>query len=249
MGQSVLDFNDDTQDHDLRFRDLLKQFCLRAGQEGYVLRAEGPTSWETYLKLPQFQRQKILAQFETYYSAAVSTLNSGDKLSDSKSILWWFIKELGMKPTSDIFERINPKDVIEVYGSDFIQIFRNLNFFEICSYPVMDLFIYEWRELFKRDERVTAELAEVAFKVLKNEITHTCEFPVQWHKMEEIFSDQLYTLNIYHKYISPLTARSGATEAFIVVTEAKVVGTAKAVGNNARSESETAKVISIDRSP
>ncbi|NJL24241.1 MAG: hypothetical protein HC902_03040 [Calothrix sp. SM1_5_4] len=75
------------------------------------------------------------------------------------------MRELGLRPTADLFGELDKSDIIEIYSEEHIQLFRTFNMFECISYSLDELFSYEWWDLFQRDPAITEQLTQVAISL------------------------------------------------------------------------------------
>ncbi|MCC6277203.1 MAG: hypothetical protein IT289_04730 [Oligoflexia bacterium] len=159
---------------------------------------------ERYLGLPLERRIEISERFESYKSVCESIVESGQSLRDSTVFLWKMLSRLKMRPGPDLFDKLKNDDIIEIYDSNSVQIFRNLRFFEICSYSLLEVFTYELWELYRRDTDVTKALIDTVSKVFTNQTQGAVPAGVPDHVVEEIFSESKCRYYIRQKYISPL---------------------------------------------
>ncbi len=202
---------------------LAERFCTVANKNGYDII---PYTEKSMINLKQVEKNKLLEihnNLLSYYQLVGGALDQGKKISDSKSILWALLKEMNLRPTSDIFDKIEKDDIVEAYGTDFKQIFRNLRFFDFCSYSLTDIFMYEWRDLFERDQRIALQLAEVAMNVTLGKTKGTTTLGVDAHLMQETFSEGRNKFNVTHKYLSPLYDKGSNIVAFIAISEAEIL--------------------------
>ncbi|MCB0404323.1 MAG: hypothetical protein KDD51_06020 [Bdellovibrionales bacterium] len=200
-----------------RMGDLLESFCSLASREGYSLKPYDPSRpLEKYQQLPHAQQKMILDAFVTYYQACLQALEEGGDLGDSDfKIFWNILKRLGLRPSSDLFDRLNNRDVVEVYTDSYLQIYRNLRFLELCSYPLDHVFSYQWPELFERHKHLNMELYGLTAEILAGKLKGSVPVQQETHLVKEVFSCENRSFWVEHNFISPLYSASGGIPAFV----------------------------------
>jgi hypothetical protein len=182
------------------------------------------TGWERYASLPKKTRQSIYSNFSSYYDLMSSSQHSGIELHESKRLVWNILKLLGMRPCHDLLDKIDEQDVIEIYSSDFLQVFRNLKFMEICSYSMLDTLTHSWSELFMRPSTVTDSLIKRVQFTLSGDVKNTLTADVEEHFLHEIFSTSRNFFRINQKYISPVFFPDGKPAGVVGTLSAELLG-------------------------
>ncbi len=103
-------------------------------------------------------------------------------------------------------EFIADGDIVEVYTEDFVQLYRNNNFFKYCSYDLKTLLQHPFDVLFRRDEEVTRKIAERALECL-NHGKGIEPVGIEPHLMQEHFARNNRVFRIEHKYCSPVFSK------------------------------------------
>jgi hypothetical protein len=145
-------------------------------------------------------------------------LNSGLTESRSNEIkhLTSFLSMMNLKLSDDKFyDYIEDGDMIEVYDSRAIQIYRNWAFFKYCPYSLLELLVNDWNTLFVRPSWVIDRLIEMTPALFAPNAT-----TVQYDLPEYLISARLQKnskgLLFKMKYVSPLLdAESGFPTAFV----------------------------------
>ncbi|MEQ1665720.1 MAG: hypothetical protein ABL927_10130 [Bdellovibrionales bacterium] len=106
----------------------------------------------------------------------------------------------------DIEKHVSPGDIIEVYGEDFVQIYRNRTFFDFCSYDIYTLLSNPFQTLFRRDEDITAKITEKAMQCLTKGAGIEA-VGVEPHLMQEHFARNDKVFEIENKWCSPVYSR------------------------------------------
>lgn len=169
-------------------------------------------------------KQKARAIF--YLDANIELLHEcisqGEDPRNSAQLLWRILRKIKAIPESDIFDKIDDGDVVEVYLDDHIQIFRNLEFFNFCSFTVDELLCGTWYKLYKRDFVTNLKMFKMAFRLLTGRLNKTIPWNVPEHVFDEIGSEERLKHSILLKYLSPLT-NQGKMVGAICISRARLV--------------------------
>jgi hypothetical protein len=211
-------------DLESRLRILIEEFCWQAQRDG--LRVE-PFAVDD--PLAGFRARTLEAQtalyrnFERYYRVCHQHTAKGRSLRATKPLLWEMLKESGLRPCSDLFDRIHEEDVVEVYDSSFMQIFRNTTFMELCTYTMDDIFTREFPELYRRPVEVNNILVSYCTAFFSGERFQTLQTEVPEHDLEEIASRKMRVFRIKQGIISPLFNRARRPVAVVGTLRAKIL--------------------------
>ncbi len=198
-----------------RFKALAGAFCEMTQSIGIQLEPYSDGSLSKFRSLPpEIQTQK-LAAFETYFRCCERAVRSGIGLSDGISLLKAILKDLGLHINEDTASLLTNAEVIEVYRNDLTQLFRNLRFLEICSYPLMDLYVHEISELYRRPHVLTDATIREFTQVLTSTDRKPLFCDVPDHFLEEIFSPGKHKFYIRHKLIAPVMNEKGEVVAAV----------------------------------
>ena len=74
--------------------------------------------------------------------------------------------------------------VIEVYGSDMVQLYRNIHFFQFSSYSLLEISVFEWYTLWKRPSMIQEAMLEDAVACMET-ITPIRPYKVPRHVLRE----------------------------------------------------------------
>lgn len=169
---------------------------------------------------PDDIRERIAGMKDFDALLADHLVGAGEHAHDHKTMMWKFFAKMGFTPTSDIFDRIQDHDVIEIYNMDGDQIYRNLNYFDVVSLSVEDLVGMNWQREFKRNRKVTLHLIGLLFRFATGAFykTYDCaKVPV--HSVQELIAKR-YLIELTFKYISPLK-HNGKCVALVVGTNCR----------------------------
>jgi hypothetical protein len=147
---------------------------------------------------------QVIEDLKFYYSLCSQQVLEGKSLRDSQTFTWRALKACGLTPGSDFLSRIFTGDIVEIYNSDQIQIFRNLEFFDFCSYTLEDLYCREWWKLFERKDSITKSLLNLVPEIFSGEHPQGVHYPVQKHTVKEAASSETFQVALDFKFIGPL---------------------------------------------
>lgn len=142
--------------------------------------------------------------------------------------LWFALKEMGFRPSGDIFGYMQSDNIVEVYDSQGIQIWRNLNFFDVCSYSLEEMFCISWMERYERDASALGEITQLLGEFIGG---RRSAIAANIHNLiKETKSQNLLHIRATHQFIAPLfLAQTDLFAGLIVVSEGKVVSQAAKV--------------------
>jgi hypothetical protein len=150
------------------------------------------------------KQQEIVNTFISYFKVLRSALGKGVDIHDSLSTVWWAIRELGLRPPSDLFNHLEKDDIVEIYSPDHIQVFRSFNFFDLTSYSIEDIFSYSWSELYSRSDFITQEMIEMGSGVISGELSGIVMTNFPLHAVVDKFSPDKDWSLIRHKLFAQL---------------------------------------------
>lgn len=197
----------------LKFMQKLEEFSELLHSEGLIVHSE-PSSYslDLYCRFSVGAQRKFLVGFEKYFELIKEMRSKGLDLFDSRRLTWAFLKSMNWQPCSNTFANIDSKDIIEIYNRDYVQVFRNLQFFEHFNCSVFDLLILDWMTLFKRSSKIEEKIffqMESAFRGLPR---------TQWfkgiekHSIEDRLSKSSHKIWVELKTHSPLISRIKKTK-------------------------------------
>ncbi len=157
-----------------------------------------------FSKLGAEQQDRILVAIRAYLEIYQATLAEGSSVLDSARVIWNTLVKLGYKPTSDIFSHIKNGNIIEIHDNHLVQIFRNINFFNFCSYSLEDLYCYQITDLYKRDFNLEKDLMMVVTKIYKGEVNKTIDPGLRTHFIDEKISLKKLKISAHIQLMSPL---------------------------------------------
>jgi hypothetical protein len=186
------------------FRELAERFCAMAGAVGVRLLPYTEGSLNKFRGLSEDQRILKLAGFKTYFECCERATRAGVGLNDGIGLLKSVLADLGLRVSAETLSYLSDEDVIEVYRCDLTQLFRNLRFLEICSYPLMDLYVNEWPELYRRPHVLTQAIIDEFLQLRASGSDRPLMSRLPEHFLEEIFSPGRHKFYIRQKILAPI---------------------------------------------
>src|ERR1700722_3532445 len=121
-------------------------------------------SLNDFLKLPGSEKNRVLRDV----SRNVEFLPQGRRmtLQAEKEILSKHLSILNLEPYDDIYSFLEKGDVVEIYDKNFLQLYRNWEFVNLCSYTYLDLATRPFFELFDRSPQITNAIVNRVQEIL-----------------------------------------------------------------------------------
>lgn len=205
------------------FRKSLREFSQLAARNNIHVTAYDERSLSPLALLPDPQQKLITENFDRYFKVTSQLSNDEIPLYDSQAFLWRMLRELDLRPCSDLFKKIAPNDVVEIYDLNFIQVFRNTRFMELCSYTLEEVFTHEFPQLFLRPDEITSILVSHCQEIFQGKIKSTIPTHVPDHTLTEIWSKKKREFSIKQGIISPLFDKSGRSVAIVATLQADLI--------------------------
>lgn len=216
--------SDNTDSIEAQFRVVLADLSELFKDIRKYPRSNRSETWSKFRSYPKETQRDCLNRAQLYLEICQTTLNNGGSLSDTSKLLWYAIRKLGLIPSDDLFEYIENSNVVEIYDSNGVQIFRNHRFFDICSYDFPELFTYSWPELYERDDSIDSMIMGYATQIYNKECETTISVEdIPYHKMREKFSPEGFMMEMQERHFSPLKPKSGNNMYLVATSDVRVV--------------------------
>lgn len=134
---------------------------------------------------------------------------------------WNAVKQNNLVICSDIFDKIDREDIIEIWDLEGRQLFRSFHALRYFSYTIEELMSYPFYELFERDLEIEAAYAGEFVRVLKGEVQSTYKLDIPTHVVREKMSARKNVSMVTPKYVSPLKDKNGCLVAFLHTCSAR----------------------------
>lgn len=197
-----------------KFRLATQRFAELALVESVTVTPFRDASLPHFSKLNYKKQLSVLGYLNQQLSLFEVAAEEGLSLRSTQAV-WRALHKMGLTPTSDIFDKIEEGDTLEVYQSDGTSFFKNLRFFEFISMSLEELYCLHWLDLLGLSGEGYLFFMEVNLRLKLGLIKRT---------FRPTFSNYILTekrgegrsFRIDLKWISPLTV-SGQKNAVLVV--------------------------------
>lgn len=169
----------------------------------------------SFSKLSLLQQKNVLKSLKTYLNIYESVAAEGSSILNSSRVVWNALLQLGYRPTSDLFAYIRDEHLIEIHDNNLVQIFRNLSFFNYCTYSLEDLYCNHLTDLYTRDEKLEKELIQIVTKIYSGQVDQVIDPQLQPHVIEEKASANKYAVFCHIQNMAPLFSNSESNGAAI----------------------------------
>lgn len=217
-------FQDDDQTLKQQFTEISTALVSLLSAENFKTKAYRDEKLPHFSVLSTAKKIEVINHLEVYYNLCAEHLGEGQALRDSKRFTWRALVKMNLTPLSDLLNRITAGDIVEIYSCDNIQLFRNLEFFDVCSYSLEELFCVEWYRLFRRDQQITDLLGQKVQELLEYKYPEGIVGPLPEHIVTETFSDEKFQSNFFMKVLAPLY-QNKRIAAFICIEHGVIIPT------------------------
>lgn len=213
-----------------QFFDAAERLVALMERVGIRVRAFAGTGPRWFSVLEESAKKRHADDLARYVAVCEEVAGGGISLRDDQQMLWKMLQKLGVRPPADLLDWLGEGDVVEVYDAqDWVQIYRNWRFFELCSYTLDDLAGRPWQELYEREPGIHERVAEFAEKACsqKTRTVIPCDVPV--HTQVEVDTEAKIRATIQNKAMAPLFDRKGGVAAFVSITSVIEVSSQRTV--------------------
>jgi hypothetical protein len=196
--------NQNTQD----MKDVLMQVSRLAARKSVEI---VPFSDMSLLRLQEMeinQRKFLYTQLTGYRDllAQQVEVNPGSlevTLAEEIDFIHMALKKFSMKSLINDFSFVAQGDLVEIYSTDMIQLYRNLEFFKQCSYDLLTLVTSEWPTLYERAHVVTNQILKRAHFIM-TEGKGITPYDVPVHTLKERYVENGRIFSVELKSMLPL---------------------------------------------
>ena len=182
------------------------------------------SSWEDFSRLSAHAQANIIRGITQLNQLLIAASKSGVGLTNDRRLTWFAISRLGLLPCSDAFDQIKDSDFVEIYNTEGIQIFRNLEFYQLISYSIAEITLYPWYKLYGRHTNFATQIRTEAFGKALDGRRETFRPAIDTHESWELISRDQRRFQIWPGVISPLFDRGGRAVAFLATSQRCRVG-------------------------
>lgn len=205
-----------------------KEIERLANLKAIPLKAFTDSSIQSFLALPAEKFESSMAGLDNYLSviSSVPKAEEGSEITLGEEIEYLHLvyDKFGIEPLTTTYDFIKKGDLIEVYLDSGIQIYRNFEFFNQCSYDLLTLSTHEWFVLYERSKKITDQIFEKVRETMTGDSAVTDVSSVPQHTLRERFLDARKLFEVKFKYLSPLFDRaSGRPKGFIITCRSHLI--------------------------
>jgi hypothetical protein len=192
----------------------LDQFVGFLAKYGHRARPYREGSIAHFNSLEPIQRRTILANFRAYADLCASIESAGVSFKNIPDLARFVVGKLGLNGPRSFFEGLGSENIVEIYNSEGVQVFRNFVFYDFCSYTLLDLISYPWFELLERHASVNEKIGKLIAEVMGdcNDVIADTLGP---HNMRELFSEEKRIFRAQFVCFAPLFEGPGVKKGFI----------------------------------
>jgi hypothetical protein len=195
------------------------QFALLMAEEGLQLKPFTGEALQHVNSLDAAKIKGIIENFIKYYEICQKFRKQQLNLRNNNEFVKYALKLMELKAPEVFFDHVAADDIVEIYNTQGIQVFRNIRFFEVTSYSLADLLVFEWYNLYDRPKVVIEKIFERVDTILKNE-HELLPMDIPTHLLKEIKAQPIQVSDVTFKNISPLFSYSGEKAGFILHCQA-----------------------------
>lgn len=211
----------------LLFTQSLTSFKELAARYNFRIEPFSEASLQRFTTFPEVIRAHIIGNFNNYLDFLIeSSKEDLSGLRDDRFLVGRFLKKMNLIHDDRLLDQITEGDIIEVYSKEIIQIFRNLNFMDVCSYTLLDLLTHQPYDLYDRSLQVVDKLKTIAMEL------ETRPFNLQpmnlsnlipVHALQEKFSEHRLSAMVTFKTAYPLYSWPQNYFGVLVIQEGKLI--------------------------
>lgn len=170
--------------------------------------------------LSEDRKSRLINRLKDDVSILSAAAAAKEDLGNSKQLLWRYFQKSKLTPCSDLFDQIAADDVIEIYSTDQVHMWQNLNFFNWCSITLETLYTEAWYNFSKRDIEYSKQLALLGAKIFSGEFKTTIPSRVPWHLVEEVNTEMMLKFELEIKVMSPVF-QNGSIAGIVLVNRCR----------------------------
>ncbi len=115
--------------------------------------------------LPVLHREQILRGLEGQLELLYEIMASGIDSCNEQALVHLAVNKLGLLVDNEFLDGILQTDIVEIYDSEQVQVYRSFSCFALCNYSIGELVTYPWYELYERPSWVQERILELSAPV------------------------------------------------------------------------------------
>ncbi|MEN0058955.1 MAG: hypothetical protein AAGB31_08980 [Bdellovibrio sp.] len=120
-----------------------------------------------YSKLTNAEQVQVYSYIKFFHDLCLDQMGEALTLQDSRNFLWRAFIKLGLSPEPHFFENFRDDHIVEMHSRSGAVLFRNLKFFEYCSYSFEELYTQAPTTLFEFSRDTEVFLAPLKEKIFQ----------------------------------------------------------------------------------
>jgi len=206
------------------FRHIADQICAIADKYQVKIRGYHSSELPHFRALPQARQETVLLRLKAFLGSMEVTESMGERLDSQKRALWCGLSALGLVPPSELFSRIDDNsEIIEIYNLEGFQVWRNFNYFDVCSYTLEEIYSIDWNDLYLRSDEKTEECRQKITALLTGQTPDLFDANVENHEITELCSQYRFVVEARHGILCRLKDKGGQLAAWVVVSKGRVL--------------------------
>lgn len=173
-----------------RLMESLGRFAAKIGEYGYKVPVSSKQSLIKLGEIPDGKKVEIAQAFDLWLQW-IDPAEDGDSAERTeKAFLKRALQHYGFHVGEEFWTTFNEDQFVQIYGEDMIQLYRSLNFFNVCGYSLLDISVFEWYVLWDRPRRILDEMFRCSREVLDKNIP-VIKFDAPRHVLRETYDTGL----------------------------------------------------------
>lgn len=149
--------------------EALDSYIEVLGKFGITVRRDTPESRARLRALPASAQQALTDSFtlKSQWLNEELTYEPVEKgrplgVPRERRLVERVLRHFGLEVDESFWATVTEGDLIEVYGRNMVQLYRNLEFFRICGYSILEVSTIEWFDLWERPTSILKEMMRMA---------------------------------------------------------------------------------------
>lgn len=164
----------------------LSRFSRLVAKYGYTVTPYSESALKKLDEVPSQKKEQIATYFKNWSNWIDPEQNPEPLINIELHCLKKALDFYNLEATDEFLKTIGDDHIVELYGEDMIQLYRSLSFFNVTSYSLLDISIYEWYVLWNRSVKAIEETLNDAQQVIKNYIPLR-KFEIQKQLIQEVY--------------------------------------------------------------
>ena len=206
-----------------KFKSLSEEYARLLNSIGVQTKPYDDPSLPIFEAASRAMKKQAVEYLEHNSNILRECLSAGEDPRKSAQLLWRSLREMNLVPESDIFDKIENDDMVEIYAKDGKQLFRNIWFFEVTTYTLEMILCGLWYKYCRRPWRIFLQAFKQAVRLRMGQIVFTEKWTIPTHYLDELNTEGLIRFEYTFRYRSPVR-RKGEIIGMIMISKCFPVG-------------------------